>query len=57
MIICLIENLRQTYNDVLLLCYQAVPEDVTLFFDLEKDTNPDNLVAKSGDLITVITWK
>jgi hypothetical protein len=42
---------------ILLLFYQVVPDDVTLFFDLESDTNPDNLVAKSGDIITVITWK
>lgn len=36
---------------------KIVPEDVTLFFDLEKDMHTDALIAKSGDVVTVITWK
>ena len=52
---CLSFMLLGTNNYFVVL--QETPQDVTLFFDLEKDSNPDNLVAKSGDLITVITWK
>ena len=39
------------------MSYQIVPDDVTSFYDIKNDASSDHLVAKSGDLITVITWR
>ena len=40
-----------------MLSNQIVPDDVTSFYDIDNDANSDQLAAKSGDLITVITWR
>lgn len=36
---------------------KITPEDVTCCFELQDKKNTELLLAKSGDLITVVSWK